>query len=140
MIKARSLKAQEQQIVHCLRQHDFEGALQLIVAHFHQPLYWAIRKWVLVHEDADDVLQLSYVRIYKGLSKFAFKSTVKTWCYRIAYNESMRFLETNKKRMGIRQDDNAYRLKNLYADPYFDASAADASLQKAIAQLDKNQR
>ena len=50
MIKARSLKAQEQQIVHCLRQHDFEGALQLIVAHFHQPLYWAVRKWVLVHE------------------------------------------------------------------------------------------
>ena len=74
MTKASPLKAQEQQIVHCLRQHDVEGALQLIVAHFHEPLYWAIRKWVLVHEDADDVLQLSYVRIYKGLSKFAFKS------------------------------------------------------------------
>ena len=140
MTKASPLKAQEQQIVQCLRQHDVEGALQLIVAHFHEPLYWAIRKWVLVHEDADDVLQLSYVRIYKGLSKFAFKSAVKTWCYRIAYNESMRFLETNKKRMRISQDYNAYRLENLYADPYFDANAADASLQKAIAELDNNQR
>lgn len=140
MTKASPLKAQEQQIVHCLRQHDVEGALQLIVAHFHNPLYWAIRKWVLVHEDADDVLQLSYVRIYKGLSKFAFKSAVKTWCYRIAYNESMRFLETNKKRMRISQDYNAYQLENLYADPYFDANAADASLQKAIAELDNNQR
>ncbi|MEC7454026.1 MAG: sigma factor, partial [Bacteroidota bacterium] len=99
--KASPLKAQEQQIVQCLRQHDVEGALQLIVAHFQEPLYWAIRKWVLVHEDADDVLQLSYVRIYKGLSKFSFKSAVKTWCYRIAYNESMRFLEINKKRMRI---------------------------------------
>ena len=86
------------------------------------------------------VLQLSFVRIYKGLSKFAFKSAVKTWCYRIAYNESMRFLETNKKRMRISEDYNAYRLENLYADPYFDANAADASLQKAIAELDNNQR
>ncbi len=140
IIKASPLKVQEQQIVHCLRQNDIEGALQLIVAYFHEPLYWAIRKWVLVHEDADDVLQLSYVRIYKGLSSFAFKSAVKTWCYRIVYNESMRFLEINKKRTRITQDYNAYRLDNLYADPYFDANAADASLQKAIAELDNNQR
>lgn len=55
--------------------------------HLHEQLYWAIRKWVLVHEDADDVLQLTYVRIYKGLGKFAFKSAFKTWFYRIAYND-----------------------------------------------------
>ncbi len=108
--------------------------------HFHEQLYWAIRKWVLIHEDADDVLQLTYVRIYKGLGKFAFKSAVKTWCYRIAYNESMRFLEINKKRMRISQDYNTYRLDNLYADSYFDVDAADASLQKAINELDNNQR
>ena len=108
--------------------------------HFHEQLYWAIRKWVLIHEDADDVLQLTYVRIYKGLGKFAFKSAVKTWCYRIAYNESMRFLEINKKRMRISEDYNTYRLDKLYADPYFDLDAADASLQKAISELDNNQR
>ncbi len=108
--------------------------------HFHEQLYWAIRKWVLIHEDADDVLQLTYVRIYKGLGKFAFKSAVKTWCYRIAYNESMRFLEINKKRMRISEDYNTYWLDNLYADPYFDVDAADASLQKAITELDNNQR
>ena len=108
--------------------------------HFHEQLYWAIRKWVLIHEDADDVLQLTYVRIYKGLGKFAFKSAVKTWCYRIAYNESMRFLEINKKRMRISEEYNTYRLDNLYADPYFDVDAADASLQKAITELDNNQR
>ena len=48
----------------------------MIVEHYHEQLYWAIRKWVLVHEDADDVLQLTYVRIFKGLNKFAFKSAV----------------------------------------------------------------
>ena len=108
--------------------------------HFHEQLYWAIRKWVFVHEDADDVLQLTYVRIYKGLAKFAFKSAVKTWCYRIAYNEAMRFLESNKKQVRIPEEAMTYRLENLYADPYFDADAADASLQRIIAELDDNQR
>jgi RNA polymerase sigma-70 factor (ECF subfamily) len=110
------------------------------VSHFHEQLYWAIRKWVLVHEDADDVLQLTYVRIYKGLGKFAFKSTVKTWCYRIAYNEAMRFLESNKKRVRITEKIMTYRLENLYADPYFDADAADAVLQRIIGELDDSQR
>jgi RNA polymerase sigma-70 factor (ECF subfamily) len=95
---------------------------------------------VLVHEDADDVLQLTYVRIYKGLGKFAFKSTVKTWCYRIAYNEAMRFLESNKKRVRITEKIMTYRLENLYADPYFDADAADAVLQRIIGELDDSQR
>ncbi len=108
--------------------------------HFHEQLYWAIRKWVLVHEDADDVLQLTYVRIFKGLSKFAFKSTVKTWCYRIAYNEAMRFLKSNKKRVRLKEEVISYRLENLYTDPYFDADAADASLQRIIAELDDNHR
>ena len=94
---------------------------------------------MLVHEDADDVLQLTYVRIYKGLGKFAFKSTVKTWCYRIAYNEAMRFLNPTKTSSSPRRV-IAYRLENLYADPYFDADAADASLQRIIAELDDNQR
>ena len=95
---------------------------------------------MLVHEDADDVLQLTYVRIYKGLGKFAFKSAFKTWCYRIAYNEAMRFLESNKKRVRIPEEAMTYRLEKLYADPYFDADAADASLQRVIAELDDNQR
>ena len=72
----------------------------------------------MVHDDADDVLQLTYVRIYKGLGKFAFKSTVKTWCYRIAYNEAMRYLESNNKRIRLKEEVIAYRLENLYADPY----------------------
>ena len=95
---------------------------------------------MLVHEDADDVLQLTYVRIYKGLGKFAYKSAVKTWCYRIAYNEAMRFLESNKKRVRIPEEAMTYRLENLYADPYFDSTAADASLQRIVAELDDNQR
>ena len=140
LVKSARLKDVEQHITNCLRKNDIHAGIQLIVVHFHEQLYWAIRKWVLVHEDADDVLQLTYVRIYKGLGKFAYKSAVKTWCYRIAYNEAMRFLESNKKRVRIPEEAMTYRLENLYADPYFDADAADASLQWIIAELDDNQR
>ena len=140
LIKSTILKDVEQHISDCLHKNDIRAGLRLIVDHFHEPLYWAIRKWVLVHEDADDVLQLTYVRIYKGLDKFAFKSRVKTWCYRIAYNEAMRFLESNKKRVLLREEVITSRLENLYGDPYFDADAADASLQRIIAKLDDNQQ
>ena len=140
LVKSAILKNVEQYINDCLRKKDIHGGIRLIVDHFHEQLYWAIRKWVLVHEDADDVLQLTYVRIFRGLGKFAFKSTVKTWCYRIAYNEAMRFLESNKKRVRLKEEVIAYRLENLYADPYFDSTAADASLQRIIAELDDNQR
>ena len=140
LTKSATLKDVEQHITDCLRKNDVHAGVRLIVGHFHEQLYWAIRKWVLVHEDADDVLQLTYIRIYKGLGKFAFKSAVKTWCYRIAYNEAMRFLESNKKRVRIPEEAMTYRLENLYADPYFDADAADASLQRIIAELDDIQR
>lgn len=140
LTKSATLKDVEQHITDCLRKNDVHAGVQLIVDHFHEQLYWAIRKWVLVHDDADDVLQLTYIRIYKGLGKFAFKSAVKTWCYRIAYNEAMRFLESNKKRVRIPEEAMTYRLENLYADPYFDADAADASLQRIIAELDDIQR
>lgn len=140
LTKSATLIDVEQHITDCLRKKDVHAGVRLIVGHFHEQLYWAIRKWVLVHEDADDVLQLTYIRIYKGLGKFAFKSAVKTWCYRIAYNEAMRFLESNKKRVRIPEEAMTYRLENLFADPYFDADAADASLQRIIAELDDNQR
>ena len=139
-MKFATLKNVEQHIIDSLRKNDIHAGIRLIVDHFHEQLYWAIRKWVMVHEDADDVLQLTYERIYKGLGKFAFKSAVKTWCYRIAYNEAMRFLKSNKKRVRLREEVITYRLENLYADPYFDADIADAYLQRMIAELDDNQR
>tara|TARA_B100002019_G_C21263159_1_gene597867 strand:- start:262 stop:816 length:555 start_codon:yes stop_codon:yes gene_type:complete len=139
-VKFATLKNVEQHIIDCIRKNDTHAGIRLIVDHFHEQLYWAIRKLVMVHEDADDVLQLTYERIYKGLGKFAFKSAVKTWCYRIAYNEAMRFLKSNKKRVRLREEVITYRLENLYADPYFDADTADAYLQRMIAELDDNQR
>ena len=138
MIKSATLRDVEKHITNCLRQNDIHTGLRLIVDHFHEPLYWAIRKWVLERRRRRRT-STHLCAIYKGLASLLLK-VVKTWCYRIAYNEAMRFLESNKKRVRLKEEIIAYRLENLYADPYFDADAADASLQRIIAELDDNQR
>jgi len=91
------LNLTEDYIQKLVKAFDYEKALTEIISVYHEPLYWLIRKLVISHEDTNDVLQNTYLRIYKGLSNFRFQSTIKTWCYRIAYNESMRHLEQMKK-------------------------------------------
>jgi RNA polymerase sigma factor (sigma-70 family) len=79
-------------------------------------LYWHIRKLVLVHEDADDVLQNTYIKIYKGIKNFKQKSSIKTWVYRIAYNESIRHLEkAGRKKMEVSDQvaDNCTKIRTL---------------------------
>ena len=65
---------------------------------YQERLYWHIRKIVITHENADDVLQNTFVRVYKSIHNFQEKSSLHTWMYRIAYNESLRFLEKNRKK------------------------------------------
>ena len=64
---------------------------------YQERLYWHIRKIVVTHENADDVLQNTFLRIYRSIEKFQKKSSLLTWMYRIAYNESIRFVEKNKR-------------------------------------------
>ena len=64
---------------------------------YHEKIYWMIRKMVLSHDSANDVLQNTYIRIFKGIEKFKEKSKLSTWIYRIAYNESIRFLTNESK-------------------------------------------
>lgn len=64
---------------------------------YQELLYWHIRKIVVTYENADDVLQNTFLRIYRSIEKFQKKSSLLTWMYRIAYNESIRFVEKNKR-------------------------------------------
>ena len=131
----------EEHICHLLKSFKYERALTEIASAFHEPLYWVIRKWVLRHEDAHDVLQNTYVRIFKGLPKFKHRSTLKTWCYRIAYNESMRHLEQQKKHALLLPDGSFPDYwTQLCADPYFDAHQADAHFQQLLCELTEDQR
>lgn len=139
--KTKLLNLTEDHIRELLQASKYERALTEIVSAFHESMYWVIRKLVLRHEDANDVLQNTYVRIFKGLPKFRFQSAVKTWCYRIAYNESMRHLEQQKKRGQLLPDGNFPDYwTQLCADPYFDAHQADAHFQQLLGELTEDQR
>ena len=108
---------------------------------YQERLYWHIRKIVITHDNASDVLQNTFIRVYKGIKNFKEKSTLHTWMYRIAYNESIRFLEKNKLKFAesLEQDSNPY-IDNLKQDVYFNGDELQLKLQTIISQLSEKQQ
>ncbi|MBL7774662.1 MAG: RNA polymerase sigma factor [Saprospiraceae bacterium] len=111
------------------------------MATYKERMYWHIRRMVLVHEDADDVLQNTFIKIYRGILQFEGKSKLYTWLYRIATNESITFLQNRSRRRtnSIDEGENALS-QRLRADTWFDGDALQQRLQDAIAQLPDKQR
>lgn len=109
---------------------------------YQERLYWHIRKIVVTHDNANDVLQNTFIRIYKGIQNFKEKSSLHTWMYRIAYNESIRFLEQQKIKTSFNlDDDNADYLNNLTEDVYFNGDELQLKLHTIVSELsDKQQR
>ena len=87
------MKNESEFIGELLNANQKDAAFKKLLDLYQQRLYWHIRKLVITHENADDVLQNTFIRIYKNLSNFKQKSALSTWMFRIAYNESLRFLE-----------------------------------------------
>ncbi len=135
------MSVKEQNLINCINAKDWNGALNTIVHLYHELMYWHIRKLVICHDDADDVLQNTYLKMVKGLPGFKQKSSVKTWIYRIAYNESMRFLK-KQRQGGVRLAEkvtDSYFAK-LESDPYIDTNACDKKLHQALALLTPQKR
>lgn len=112
-----------------------------ILKKYQERLYWHIRRIVVVHEDADDILQNMFIKVWKNLDNFREDSQLYTWLYRIATNESLTFIEQQKKRRSISLDeeDDGYSHK-IKADPHFDANKLEWKLQLAIQKLPEKQR
>ena len=135
------IQESEKHIIGSLKKKNYTFALKEIMEVYHETLYWQIRKLVLVHEDADDVLQNTYIKIFKGLPNFKQKSSVKTWTYRIAYNESMRHLEKEGKRgLVVSEEATQHYWSKLSSDPYFDAAACEKQLHQFMAVLPERKR
>lgn len=118
-----------------------EQAFNQLVAKYQERLYWHIRKIVISHEDADDVLQNTLVKVWKSLPGFRSESGLFTWLYRIATNESLTLLKQKKRKFLAPQGDHDYLLSDqLEADPYFDGDEASLKLQQAILKLPEKQR
>ena len=116
---------------------EFKKLLNL----YHERLYWQIRKFVITHENANDVLQNSFMKIYKGLPNFKEQSSLFTWMHKIAYNESMRFLDKDKKTYCISLDNiNDKHLDTLVADSFFEGNEVQLKLQQILLSLPEKQR
>ena len=114
-------------------------AFEQLVNQYSEQLYWQIRRIVLLHEDANDVLQNVFLKAWSKLDSFHQESKISTWLYRIALNESLDFMRRKKTQM-ISTDDETMVGSMLMADDYFNGTEAEAMLQEAIAQLPEVQR
>jgi len=116
-------------------------AFDLIVRKYQKKLYWHIRRMVIVHEDADDVVQTTLIKAWKGLPKFKEKAKLYTWLYRIASNECFTFLSNKRKRFFIPIVVVEHELSaSLESDAYYSGKEIQLKLQKAILTLPEKQR
>ena len=113
-------------------------AFGIIVQQYTETLYWKIRRIVLDHDDANDVLQNTFLKAWNSIGDFQSKSKVSTWLYRIAINESLDHLR--KQQHKISTDMDLSVANRLMADDYFDGNETEAQLQEAIAGLPEVQR
>jgi len=118
-----------------------ESAFNHLVNKYQERLYWHIRKIVIDHEDADDVLQNTFIKTWKSLSEFRADSRLFTWLYRIATNEALTFLKQKRKRTfaPIEKMENMLG-EQLESDPYFDGDEIQLKLQQSILKLPEKQR
>jgi RNA polymerase sigma-70 factor (ECF subfamily) len=118
-----------------------EAAFTSIVRKYQEKLYWHVRRMVVDHDDANDVLQNVFIRVWNGLENFREDSQLYTWLYRIATNECLTFLEQKKKRSSVSFSDVEEGLSNqIRADKHFDPNKLEWKLQVAIQQLPEKQR
>ena len=116
-------------------------AFEVLVNTYKQRLYWHIRNIVLNHDDADDVLQNTFIKVYKNIDGFKGESKLYSWMYRIATNEALSFLKARSKKQGINNEElQNQTLANLQADVYFEGDEIQLKLQKAIATLPEKQK
>ncbi len=118
-----------------------EKAYTAIIKKYQEKLYWHIRRMVVQHEDTNDVLQNMFIKVWNGLENFREDSQLYTWLYRIATNESLSFLEQQKRRSSVSIDNEDSGLENkIKADTNFDANKLEWKLQLAIQKLPEKQR
>lgn len=116
-------------------------AFKKLLLDYQKPIYYHIRNIVLNHDDADDVVQNTFVKVFKHLSKFKGESKLFSWIYRIATNEAITFINNKANRNGMSNEELKMKLvDNLVSDTYFDGDAVQLKLQKAILSLPEKQQ
>lgn len=116
-------------------------AFDILTRTYGEQMYWQIRRMVMNHDDASDLLQNALIKAWNNLHNFRGDAKLSTWLYKIAVNESINFINKEKQHQNITEDaDDSFLFKNLEADPYFDGDELKAELLKVIAKLPEKQR
>lgn len=131
----------DNELIEMLRQPRTQReGFAVLVKQYSEPLYWKVRRIVLDHEDANDVLQNAFLKVWNNLQNFQGKSSLSTWLYRIAINEALDFLRKKKSAEQVSADEEPSIASRLTSDEYFDGDEAQARLQEAVARLPEVQR
>ena len=118
-----------------------EQAFRTLITLYKERLYWHIRNIVKSHDDTDDVLQNTFIKVFKNINTFKGDSKLFSWMYRIATNESITFINQNAKRLQTTSEEvQLLAINNLASDIYFEGSDIQLKLQKAIATLPEKQQ
>lgn len=139
---AKELPREDSALVERLRQpQTCREAFDEVIRLYSEPLYWQIRRMVESHDDANDVLQNTFLKAWQSVEGFRGDAKLSTWLYKIALNESITFLAKERKRMSLSLDDEESHLVNLIeSDEYVDGDEVALKLRKAIATLPEKQR
>jgi len=119
-----------------------EEAFTLLLEKYQQKIYWHVRRYVIDHDDADDLVQDIFIKVWKNLDNFRADAKLYTWIYRIASNECITFLNKKKQQRNISLNDesSSYLAETLTETSYFNANKAQLKLQQALLTLPDKQR
>lgn len=117
------------------------AAFDTLTRTYGEQIYWQIRKMVVSHDDANDLLQNCFIKAWNNLHNFRGDARLSTWLYKIAVNESINFLNKERQRKGLTEEgDDTFLLQNIESDEFIDGDALQLELQKAILNLPEKQR
>lgn len=139
---AKELPREDSQLIERLRQPlTCREAFNDVIRQYSEPIYWQIRRMVENHDDANDILQNTFLKAWQSVEGFRGDAKLSTWLYKIALNESITFLAKERKRLSLSIDDEESHLANLIeSDEYVDGDALALKLRKAVATLPEKQR
>ena len=120
------------------KESTMDKGFRLLVEKYQKRLYYHVRNLVGEHEDADDVLQNVFIKVFKNIGGFEERAELFTWLYRIATNESYTFLQSQKRKATLTID--ITELNSKEADNYFDELQLEEKLTKAIERLPEKQK
>lgn len=141
-IMSKEQPREDAQLIERLRQpQTCRQAFNDVMRAYSEPLYWQIRRMVESHDDANDILQNTFLKAWQSVEGFRGDAKLSTWLYKIALNESITFLAKERKRLNVSIDDEESHLVNLIeSDEYVDGDALALKLRKAVASLPEKQR